>query len=74
MIANIIPALSASWLVPAAEGFIVGAFTPAVGRKVKAAIVKAATYVVKEAEVEIKKAEAKLVSDGQAAIAAAEKV
>ena len=39
----------------AGSGYIAGAFTPAVGRKIKAEFVKYAKLVVAKAEAEIKK-------------------
>lgn len=52
----------ATW---AGVGFVIGAFTPKVGRGIKAAAVKILTL----AAIEIKKAEAKVVADGEAALA-----
>jgi hypothetical protein len=48
----------------AGSGWLIGVFTPAVGRKVKAWIVKEDTAL----EARIKALEAKIVADGEAAI------
>lgn len=55
-------------VVVAGAGFVIGAFTPRVGRFIKSGFVSLATRIVKAAEAEISKGEAKIVSDGEAAI------
>ena len=56
----------------AAGGFVVGVFCPAVGRKIKAAVVKVFTKGESALEARVKALEAKIVKDGQTAIADAE--
>lgn len=65
--------ISPAHIEGAAVGFIVGAFMPKIGRKIKAGFVAIAGKIVAAAKAEEAKIEAKLVADGQAAIAAAEK-
>jgi hypothetical protein len=49
-----------STVVAAGVGFVVGAFTPAVGRKIKSFLTKEATVVKTDVEAEAKKIDAKL--------------
>lgn len=65
---------SVELLEGAAGGFIVGVFCPAVCRKIKAGFVKLFTKGESALEARVKALEAKIVKDGQAAIAEVEKV
>ncbi len=56
----------------AAGGFVVGVFCPAVCRKIKAGFVKLFTKGESALEARVKALEAKIVKDGQTAIADAE--
>ena len=51
-------------LVAAGAGYVLGAFTPAVGRKIKAFFVAEDTKL----EARVKALEAKIVADGEAAL------
>ncbi len=56
----------------AAGGFVIGVFCPAVCRKIKASFVKLFTKGESALEARVKALEAKIVKDGQTAIADAE--
>jgi len=58
----------------AAVGFVIGVFCPAVCRKIKAAFTSETKKLVAELKTKVEALEAKIVKDGQAAIADAEKV
>lgn len=55
--------------IPIAAGYIAGAFTPAIGRKIKSFFVKKADVVKADAT----KAESAVVADATAVVAAVEK-
>ena len=59
-------------LVFAGAGFVGGAFTPSIGRKIKTALTKLFTKAESDLESRVKALEAKIVTDGTAAIKAAE--
>lgn len=55
------------------SALVVGAFMPAVGRKIKAGFVKLTTKAKSDLEKRVEALEAKIVADGEKAIKAAEK-
>ena len=59
-------------LIFAGAGFVGGAFTPSIGRKIKAVAVKLFTKSESALEARVKALEAKIVKDGEAAVTAAE--
>lgn len=65
---------SVDFLEAAAAGFTTGVFCPAVCRKIKAAFTSETKKLLAELKTKVEALEAKIVKDGQAAIADAEKV
>jgi hypothetical protein len=60
--------ITSQHLVGAGAGFVIGAFTPKVGRSIKAGLVAVAKKIVAAGEAEIKKAEVAVVAAGEAEI------
>jgi hypothetical protein len=64
--------IAAQEVIYVGSGVLVGAFMPAVGRKIKSAFVKLTTKAKSDLEKRVEALEAKIVSEGSAALKAAE--